>query len=175
MMIAITGTPGTGKTAVANCLREKGEDVIDLHHYIEENGLKGSLDKKRDTYNVDAEELNTSIKEYVRGKKVMAEGHLSHFLDCDMIIVIRCRPSVLYERLKERGYTEKKIMENVQAEALDVILCESTERNAHVFEIDNTSCTAEQTALMIKEIISGRSSGHEPGSVDWSAEMEKWC
>jgi len=28
---------------------------------------------------------------------------------------------------------------------------------------------------MIKEIISGRSSGHEPGSVDWSAEMEKWC
>jgi len=174
-MISMTGTPGTGKTAIANYLREAGENVIDIHRYIDEKGIKGRFDKKRDTYSVDTDELNRSVKENIRNGRVFAEGHLSHFLDCDTIIVIRCNPSVLYGRLKERGYSEEKITENVQAEALDVILCESLERNAHVFEIDNTSCTAEQAALTVIEIVNGNTHGHGPGSVDWSAEMEKWC
>jgi len=176
MFIAITGTPGTGKTAVASKLRELGENVIDLHQYIEEKGLKERFDKKRDTYNVDAAKLNRSLKENVRNDtNVFLEGHLSHFLDCDIIIVIRCNPSVLYERLKKRNYAERKISENVQAEALDVILCESADSDAHVFEIDNTSCTPEETALTIRDIVSGKISGYGPGSVNWAEEMEKWC
>jgi len=175
-MISITGTPGTGKTAIASCLRESGEHVIDLNRYIEENGLKERFDKKRDTYNVDVEKLNRSLSTYPRGdENIFMEGHLSHFLDCDVVIVVRCNPSVLHERLKKRNYSEQKITENVQAEALDVILCESVENNAHVFEIDNTSCTVEQAASMIIDIVAGRTNGHEPGSVDWLSEMMKWC
>jgi len=175
-MIAITGTPGTGKTAIASYLRDRGEHVIDLNQYIEENGLKERFDKKRDTYNVDVEKLNRSLRTYPkRDENIFMEGHLSHFLDCDTVIVIRCDPSILYERLKKRNYHEKKITENIQAEALDVILCESVENNAHVFEIDNTSCTVEQAASAITEIISGKTDGYGPGSVDWSSEMMKWC
>jgi len=176
MIIAITGTPGTGKTAVASKLRELGEYVIDLHQYIEEKGLKERFDKKRDTYNVDADKLNRSLKDNLRSDaNVFLEGHLSHFLDCDIIIVIRCRPSVLYERLKKRNYAEQKISENVQAEALDVILCESADSDAHVFEIDNTSCTPEESALTVRSIVKGNTSGHGPGSVNWTEEMERWC
>jgi len=176
MFIAITGTPGTGKTAIASKLRELGEYVIDLHRYIEEKGLKEKFDKKRDTYNVDADKLNRSLKENIRNdQNVFLEGHLSHFLDCDIVIVIRCSPSVLHERLKKRNYAPSKIKENVQAEALDVILCESTGSDAHVFEIDNTSCTPEEAALTIKKIVSGNSEGHGPGSVNWAEEMERWC
>ncbi|MDR0334426.1 MAG: adenylate kinase family protein [Methanomassiliicoccaceae archaeon] len=176
MMIAITGTPGTGKTAIASKLRETGECVIDLHQYIEEKGLKERFDKKRDTYNVDADKLDRSLRENIKNEgNVFLDGHLSHFLKCDIIIVIRCSPSVLYERLKKRNYAEPKISENVQAEALDVILCESTDSDAHVFEIDNTSCTPEQAALTIKDIVAGRIGGHGPGSVNWAEEMERWC
>jgi adenylate kinase len=176
MLIAITGTPGAGKTAVASILRDMGEHVIDLHQYIEEKGLKERFDKKRDTYNVDADKLNRSVKELVQeDKNVFLEGHLSHFLDCDIIIVMRCHPTVLHERLRKRNYARSKITENVQAEVLDVILCESMDSEAHVFEIDNTSCTLEEAALTIKNIVSGSTSGYGPGSVNWTEEMERWC
>jgi len=176
MIIAITGTPGSGKTAIASYLREKGENVIDLNKFIDEKGLKERFDRKRDTYNVDVNRLNTSLKEIVpETGNVFLEGHLSHFLDCDAIIVVRCNPTVLHERLRRRNYAPQKIIENVQAEALDVILCESTDSEAQVFEIDNTSCTLEQAVSMISDIISGRTTGYGPGSVDWTEEMEKWC
>jgi len=176
MIISLTGTPGSGKTAISSCLREKGETVIDLNRYIEENGLKERFDRKRDTYNVDVNRLNTSLKASVpKEGNVFLDGHLSHFLDCDMIIVVRCSPSVLYERLKRRNYPEQKIRENVQAEALDVILCESSDSDAHVFEIDNTSCTLEHAVSVIRGIIGGDTAGHEPGSVNWSEEMMEWC
>jgi len=175
-VIALTGTPGTGKTAIASKLREDGEHVIDLNRYIEEKGLKERFDKKRDTYNVDVNRLNASLKENIRNEaNVFLEGHLSHFLECDMIIVIRCNPSVLHERLRKRNYAPSKISENVQAEALDVILCESAGSDAHVFEIDNTSCTLDEAASAVREIAAGDTSKYVPGSVNWSEEMEKWC
>ncbi|MDR2866955.1 MAG: adenylate kinase family protein [Methanomassiliicoccaceae archaeon] len=176
MIIALTGTPGTGKTVIAACLREKGEYVVDLHQHIEEKGLKERFDKKRDTYSVDIGKLNSSLRSSIpKDRNAFLEGHLSHFLDCDMIIVVRCNPSVLHERLKKRNYAPQKISENVQAEALDVILCESIGSDAHVFEIDSTSCTPEQAVVMIREIIAGRTAGYEPGSVNWAEEMVKWC
>jgi adenylate kinase len=175
-MIALTGTPGTGKTAIAGCLRENGEYVIDLSQYIEDNGFKERFDKKRDTYNVDVDRLNASLKEKApKDRRVFLDGHLSHFLDCDIMIVIRCNPSVLHDRLKKRNYASPKIIENVQAEVLDVILCESIGSNARVFEIDNTSCTTEQAASMVLDIVNGNTKLYEPGSVNWSEEMEKWC
>jgi len=176
MIVSITGTPGTGKTAIASLMRDNGENVIDLSEFIEKKGLKERFDKKRDTYNVDVNRLNASLKDAVRGSgNVFLEGHLSHFLDCDMIIVIRCNPTVLHERLRKRNYAPQKIIENVQAEALDVILCESMDSGAQVFEIDNTSCTLEQAVSTVKDIVSGRTEGHEPGNVDWTEEMERWC
>jgi adenylate kinase len=175
-IISLTGTPGTGKTAIAFCLREKGEFVIDLNRYIEENGLKERFDKKRDTYNVDAGKLNGSLRSAVKKDgNTFLEGHLSHFLDCDIIIVVRCNPTLLHERLRKRNYAERKVLENVQAEALDVILCESLDSDAHVFEIDNTSCTLEQAVSAITGIIAGDTKGYEPGSVNWAEEMVKWC
>ncbi|MDR0791205.1 MAG: adenylate kinase family protein [Methanomassiliicoccaceae archaeon] len=176
MIVAITGTPGTGKTAIASCLRKNGEYVIDLNDYIEENGLKERFDRKRDTYNVDVNRLNESLKTTApKDRNVFLDGHLSHFLDCDTIIVIRCNPSVLHDRLKKRNYAYPKIIENVQAEALDVILCESTGSKAHVFEMDNTSCTTEQATLMVMDIVNGNTETYRPGSVNWSEEMERWC
>jgi len=176
MIISLTGTPGTGKTAIASYLRDNGEQVIDLNRYIEDNGLKERFDRKRDTYNVDVSKLNASLKENVSKEgNVFLDGHLSHFLDCDIIIVIRCDPSILRERLRKRNYAPQKITENVQAEVLDVILCESIGSDAHVFEIDNTSCTVEQAVTMINDIISGNGGAYASGSIDWSEEMDKRC
>ena len=41
-------------------------------------------------------------------------------------------------RLKSRGYSEEKIKENIEAEALDVILVEAFEWCKKVFEVNTT-------------------------------------
>ena len=175
IFIALTGTPGTGKTTVAEALRNENCTVIDLNEQAKRNDLLEDFDDELNTYDVDPERLNETLKEYHRiNGIVFLDGHLSHFMECNKIIVLRCNPSILYERLKKRGYDEEKILENVQAEALDVILCESVDTGKNVYEID---CTSDSTSTIISEIwdIVKGADGYGPGSVDWGEEMVKWC
>ena len=175
MLVAITGTPGTGKTSVAEELRSRGREVVDLSKHIRENGLLGELDEARDTREVDLDDLNDSLGAYrERGGTVFMEGHLSHFMDCGCIIVLRCHPKVLAERLRARGYGEEKVRENVQSEVLDVILCEAAGSDIPVREVDCTSSSAAEAADKILSIAGGEAEGFLPGSVDWSSEMEEW-
>ena len=79
------------------------------------------------------------------------EGATAHFLACDKIIVLRCRPDVLKDRLSRRGYSAGKVAENCQAEALDVILSETADMFAseHVYEIDTTNRDVISVAVLI--------------------------
>ena len=174
MLVAITGTPGVGKSSVSKILAHKFR-VIGIHEYAEQHGLFEEFDEEAGSYNVDVEKLNDSIMSENFESTVFLDGHLSHFVDCDIIIVMRCDPRILYKRLKDRGYDEKKILENVQAEVLDVILSESMESDAKVFEIDCSDMTPTQVADRIERIvILGETNDSSPGNVDWSGEMEEW-
>ncbi|MDY0293087.1 MAG: adenylate kinase family protein [Candidatus Methanomethylophilaceae archaeon] len=173
-VIALTGTPGTGKTSVSEGLRAAGYRVIDLSAHINEHDLRGRLDSPRDTYEVDTDALSESLRGIGEvGGAVIMEGHLSHYLECDAIIVLRCHPDVLRSRLESRGYAESKVAENVQAEALDVILCESDETGRPVYEIDCTGGTSHAVAA-VEDIIRGEVDRYLPGSVNWGEEMDRW-
>ncbi len=146
---------------------------MDLKAHIISHGLLGDLDEGRDTREVDLDLLNDSLEELRgRGGITFMEGHLSHFMDCGRIIVLRCSPEVLAERLRARGYGESKVLENVRSEVLDVILCESMDTDIPVAEIDCTGHTAAEVADMIESAASGGE--FPPGTADWSQEMEKW-
>ena len=173
-LVAITGTPGTGKSTVADELRSRGYTVVDLKRHIIENGLMGDLDEERDTHEVDLDALNDSLEVYHGEGLTFMEGHLSHYMDCSTIIVLRCSPQVLARRLRERGYSERKVRENVQSEILDVILCEATDGEIPVFEIDSTGLDVAGTADAIEKIVKGEGDDYLPGGTDWSREMEAW-
>ena len=114
--------PEATKDTVSKILAHKFR-VVDIHSYAEEHGLFEEYDEEAGSYDVDVEKLNDSIlSERFPEEYVFLDGHLSHFVDCDIIIVLRCDPRKLSERLKARGYDERKVLENVQAEVLDVIL-----------------------------------------------------
>ena len=77
-------------------------------------------------------------------------------------------------RLETRGYSEEKIKENVEAEALDVILVEAFEWCEEVFEINTTGKSIEEAGQDIEKIIEHILNGSEeelleyrPGSIDW--------
>lgn len=165
MMTALSGTPGTGKSSVTDELEKRGIPVTRVIDTIEKYRI-GS-DPDRDTDLIDDERW---IAEFPPVEGII-EGHLSHLLPADRIIILRCRPDILKERLSGRGYPPEKIAENVEAELLDVILVEAVEEHgtSKIFEIDTTRIPVPAVADNITGVLNGTVSP-TVGIVDWLSE-----
>jgi len=155
MKIAISGTPGVGKTVVSEILRSKGYNVISLNKFAEEKGFIEGYDEERDSKIIDIEALDDYLKKSHKNDNIIIEGHLSHLLSVDLIIILRCDPLVLRKRLKAKDWPEKKIKENVEAEILDVIKVEAHDIIDKVYEIDTTNKSTQEIALVIIGILNG--------------------
>ena len=166
MKIAITGTPGTGKTTVTDQL-DINYHVVHLTEYIRENNLGEPVEGVTE---VDTEKLKTKIAEEFESEDVIFEGHLAHHLEVDQCIVLRCNPEILEERLSERDYSDEKVAENLEAEALDVILSEAVQMHENVFEIDTTDKTVDEVTEEVEESIENKKTGY--GKVDWSESFQ---
>jgi len=153
MRVAVTGTPGTGKTTATERV-ETDLDVVHLNDEIRERDLYTEVDEARDSLVVDV----NAIREFLDGRDdVLVESHLAHYVDADVCIVLRCQPAVLEERLTERGEPEPKAVENAESEALDVILAEAVDAFGEdsVYEIDTTDRTPEEVAREIEAVLAG--------------------
>jgi adenylate kinase len=165
MKIALTGTPGTGKSTVAEMVGS-GFIIIRVNDLIKEKYNIG-LDVERNSWIADILSLSRYINT-LQGDMIL-EGHISHLLPVDVIIVLRASPTVLRKRLASRGWSDMKIKENVEAEALDVILCEAVDTDKKVYEIDTTNMTPMQVKEAVLEIIGG-TDNYQVGGVDFSEE-----
>lgn len=152
MKIAITGTPGTGKTEVAEMLAERlGWKLIKLNELAEEKNLYSGFDKKRNCKIVDLKRLTKEVEKVK--EDVIIESHYSHELPCDAIIVLTCEPRELRVRLETKEWSRKKIEENIEAEIMEVCKSEALEKKVKVFEVDTTEKEPEEVAGEIEEKI----------------------
>lgn len=170
MRFAVTGTPGVGKTSA--CALVKGLPVVHVNELVDQLGLVSGYDRKRKTKEVDVPKLAKAVAK-MKGDFIL-EGHFAHLLGPDVAIVLRCSPKVLEKRLMKKGWDEKKIVENVEAEAVDVILIEALENVHEVCEIDTSKKTPSQVARDVERIISGERQKYRVGNVDWSREVLSW-
>jgi len=178
LTIALTGTPGTGKTELSKKLEEDGYHVLHITEFIKKYNLPSERDDERDCEVVDMDALEEAVFEYQQQARkdfsqafhsenlsikdrhispknlpvLLIESHLAHYL-CDLAVVLRTHPNVLKIRLDERGYAEKKIMENVLAESIDVVLCDCFDYCRRVYEIDTSNIKLSETAECLKELI----------------------
>ncbi len=157
--IAITGTPGTGKTTVSSILEKKYE-VIHLNKLVKQKNLSIGYDEERKSEIVDLDSIEKNLPE-----EGIIEAHFSHLFENDKTIVLRCHPEEIRKRLSK--CSERKIKENQEAEAIDKILVEAMENSKNVHEIDTTDKSKKDVANKIEKIIKDEIS-LRPGQVDWS-------
>jgi len=133
MKIALSGTPGTGKTTVARVISQKLELThIDISAFAEEIGAV--LAQEADTVVVDQDRIQ---EELLCMDDIIIDSHFAHVFAVDIVFVLRCEPKIVLNRLQKRGYSKEKVTENVMAEILDYCVLDALDYHApeKIFEI----------------------------------------
>jgi len=112
LVVALTGSPGVGKTTIAALAANAGWTVTTVTELAGEHGMISEIDDDG-AQSIDIEGLASAVK---LEKSMLIDGHLSHLLPVDASVVIRCSPSVLTARLQSRDYPIWKIESNVEWE-----------------------------------------------------------
>ena len=173
MNIFITGTPGTGKTTISKLLKEQlSLNLVDINQLVDHEKLYTGYDERRGYKIVDIPALCLKLNDIINindNKDILVEGHLSHFCDgADLVIVLRTHPDVLQNRLKDKGFSNDKITENLEAEALDICTFETFQKYGDkTNEIDTSNKNPQEIVNLIKMIMKGKK--HlSVGEVDFS-------
>ncbi len=167
MRIAVTGTPGVGKTSASKILsRDLGYSYLDINKAVREKKLYSSYDRKRKSYIVDMKKLSDFLRKHTKSGDWILDSHVSHLLPrslMDMVFVLRCEPQVLKKRLSKKKWLKSKVQENYEAELVGVISYEARKHNS--FEIDCTRRSPKATAGLIEKILKGKK--YRKTSIDW--------
>ena len=176
-VIFISGTPCTGKTTVAIELNDYLSDngfnsrLIKINDFAIENDLVLGEDPDKFYKVIDIDRLNDCLNIEINNFKqsgeandfmdekvsvLIVEGHLSHLCEgADKMIVLRSNPSILKSRLEGRNYSDSKIQENLEAEALAVCSAEAYDiYGEKANEIDVSNQSIEETRDSILAIAS---------------------
>uniref|UniRef100_A0A0N4ZXE7 Adenylate kinase isoenzyme 6 homolog n=1 Tax=Parastrongyloides trichosuri TaxID=131310 RepID=A0A0N4ZXE7_PARTI len=143
--ILVTGTPGVGKTSFSQKLGEDlGFEVMNIGELVKENQLYSSYDNDYKSYILDEDQVLDFIEDRMNSKDggVIVDHHGCDFFPqryFNIIIVLRCNNTILYERLEKRNYHEKKIRENIECEIFGTILEEAKDsyEEHRIFEFVN--------------------------------------
>lgn len=178
MIITVSGTPCTGKTAVAKELAKLlGYDIVSIRDLIKKKKIKSGYDRKRKSFIVDENRLDKNIRKFLdKRKNYIIEGGLAHFVKGDLCIVLRANPRVLEKRMKKKRWPAGKIKENIEAEILDAAVIEATDTSKNIIEIDTSKKTAKQTARLIKKLLNNHrmQKKYRAGIIDWSERYKKF-
>lgn len=183
MLVGITGTPGTGKTSITKILEKNyAYQIIHLTDLINEYHLYSDVDETRNCVIADMDRVQTKINQLTDLSKdiTIIDSHLSHHI-ADSVIVLRLDPTILETRLYNRNYSDTKVEENLEAEALDIILFEAVEWCKKVFEINTTGKNIKEVVMEVTTIIDALNKNdcadllfkYKPGSIDWSSFLMK--
>ena len=156
--IFITGTPCTGKTTVSEELSLKLNcKLIKINDLAIENDFVLGIDDDKGYKVIDIPALNDKVSDIIAGSDelIIFEGHLAHLCDgADNVIVLRVRPEILQSRLEARNYSESKVRENLEAEAMGVCTAEAFDiYGENISEIDVSDLTVGEIVDLISEII----------------------
>ena len=156
--IFITGTPCTGKTTVSEVLSNRlGCKLIKINDLAIENDFVLGIDEDKGYKVIDIDALNEKVSDIIAesDELIIFEGHLAHLCSgADKVIVLRVHPDILRTRLEGRNYSDSKIRENLEAEAMGVCTAEAfDEYGDRISEIDVSDLSVDEAVDLIGDVI----------------------
>ncbi len=162
MIIAISGSVGSGKTSLAKDLSKKIEncEVVHLNELAKEFKIKEVPDLQTFDFNIDG--LIAKINRHVAdnsNKNIILEGHFAHFINPDLVdflFVVSRDLKDLKKEYEKRGYTEQKIKDNLEVESLNLCFYEGIEEGykeeEQIFLVENNKDLNDLVDLVLKKI-----------------------
>lgn len=138
-----------------------------------------SVDDDRDTLIADTQKVSKRLQQILVNSEdtVVVEGH--YVVDVvpkkfvNIVFVLRRDPHELKSTLKNRGYSEKKVYENLAAEILDVCLWDAISAcgTNNICEVDVSGKTV---AAVVEEMVQVLENSQQcrVGVVDWLAKLD---
>ena len=177
MSIIITGSPGVGKHTIAKEIERtwKISELIDINKIAIDAGF---VEHGQDVIEVDVNNLKKHLEPIVSdiprlhwaGRTGLVVGHLApyvlHGKSFNPCIVLRKNPYKLLDIYKKRGYTEKKMKDNLGSEILGIITNDAIKNfgQEKTFQVDTTDHTPKELAVRIQDIYYGKDNGD---NIDW--------
>ncbi|MCE4628215.1 MAG: AAA family ATPase [Desulfurococcales archaeon] len=178
-VLIIAGTPGTGKTSVAKLLASY-LGCTHTNATIELQKVGGAVRDPTGRHTLLAtkagiERAAASLRERAaRGCIILETVFPREWYEAleDVvlaIVLLRTHPQELEGRLREKGWPEEKIIENVLAEAFNEVAEEILEISHDVVEVDTTAKTPRESASKVLEKLLKWRTGI---SIDWLSLSE---
>ena len=132
--ILVAGTPGTGKTSLCKMLVETETKLrhVDLSQLVQrEPSLRDGFDEQSQSWFLNDDAIVDFLEAEMQQGGVVLDTHslLDYFPErwFELVLVLETDNTVLYDRLKRRGYSDAKIAENVECEIMCVVKQEAME------------------------------------------------
>lgn len=156
MRVFITGTPGSGKSVLAAAIGDRFSiPVFNVGLKAKVMGLVESRDVERDADVVDEDSVERIAQAIERKHDdFVLEGHMAHFAsprEGAILICASCPIEVLKDRLVERGYSEAKVRDNLDAEIFQVCRTEAEEAGWDVLVYDSSVLDADEFARELSD------------------------
>lgn len=164
-VIVVTGTPGTGKTSLCRHIvsRNNGWVHLDVGQFaVEVNAIIG-YDDSLETSIVDMDILKRALLKHVlkkvgEGLHLLIDGHyaaeVSPVKHVDYCLVLRCRPDVLWRRLRSiKRYGEEKARRNVESEITDYcyLMAKLHLKGKRIVQLDTSGISVRKTYIRFME------------------------
>ncbi|SCU99353.1 LAFA_0G23508g1_1 [Lachancea sp. 'fantastica'] len=159
--ILVTGTPGCGKTTTSELLSRnlKGSQYYNISDFARDNKCYEGFDEARKSHIVDEDKLLDHLEPLLRKGGAIVDWHVNDIFPerlIDLVVVLRCDNSVLYDRLAERGYHEAKLQENIDAEIMGVVMQDAVDSYAQEIVVELQSNSTEDMEQNVDRVVMWR-------------------
>ena len=170
-IFGITGTPGTGKKSIAPMVAKRlTAQCVSLNDLARSCGLVRGA-----SGDVDVGKLRSRLRRGLPRDAVVYGHLLPYVLDSSAVakvVVLRCEPGALKERLRARGYEPKKIIEDVEAELIGVVSSDAFDSygKEKTWEVDTTRTTPGEAAAAVSRVTEEKA--RTAKRIDWTLDYD---
>ncbi|THH03227.1 hypothetical protein EW145_g6426 [Phellinidium pouzarii] len=158
-VILITGTPGSGKTTHAQLLVQESPiplQYVNVGDLVKDKGLHEGYDEEWQSYIVDEDKLLDELEPTASAGGLILDWHTCDIFPerwIDLVVVLRCDHTQLWERLEQRNYPINKIQENNESEIMQSVLDEARKSYDHGIIVELRSETTDDLENNVERIV----------------------